>query len=211
MSGNQESNIGQQPAQTANQGSGTKKRKPYPTQVRGRELVDYDPDTGIVTRKIKRKGSNGVGSVIGCVGKRGYIYVQIDGGKYRLHRIIWLWYYGYVVEHGIDHINRCKTDNRIVNLREESQKCNLRNTGIRSDNKTGVKGVRWDKRDGAWVSAIRAITGKDCSLYWGRDFTEAVSYRLAAEQALAWPGHDIDSTAYLYMQNYLQESKCQKA
>lgn len=209
MSGNQESNIGQQPAQTANQGSGTKKRNEL-TQERVRELFDYDELTGDLIRIAKKKGSKGVGSIAGCLGKRGYCYVAIDGKSYRTHRIIWLWHYGYTPENNLDHINRVKTDNRIENLREVNQSENLRNTVIRSDNKTGVKGVRWDKRDKSWVSTIK-YNKEHNHLYQGRDIVEAVAHRLAAEQILEWIDCNETSTAYQYMQTYLQELKCQKS
>lgn len=205
MSGCRESKANQGNVQDAKQRIGTKKRRRNDlTQERVRELFDYDPETGSLIRIAKKKGSKGIGSIAGCVGKRGYSYTAIDGKSYRTHRVIWLWHYGYFPENNLDHINRKKTDNRIENLREVSQSCNLRNSSIRNDNKTGVKGVRWDKRDSAWVVSIK-YSGKEYSLHWGRDFTEAVAHRLAAEQTLDWPGCYSDSTAYVYMQNYLED------
>lgn len=54
----------------------------------------------------------------------------------------------------IDHINGVKTDNRLSNLRLASRSQNMANTGLRSTNKSGVKGVCWDKQSGRWDARI---------------------------------------------------------
>ena len=54
-----------------------------------REIFDYDPETGVVTRKIargNRKANASVGHYRG-----GYLRVKIGKRLYELHRVIWLW------------------------------------------------------------------------------------------------------------------------
>lgn len=81
--------------------------------------------------------------------KRGYPVAFIDGKITNLHKII----VGTPPEGlVIDHINRDKLDNRIINLRFVSQKINMSNTGMFSTNTSGYKGVTWDKRSSRWVA-----------------------------------------------------------
>jgi hypothetical protein len=55
----------------------------------------------------------------------------------------------------VDHINRNKLDNRCSNLRIATYSENIMNTGIRSDNTSGVKGVVWVKRTNKWMVRFR--------------------------------------------------------
>lgn len=48
----------------------------------------------------------------------------------------------------IDHINQNPWDNRLENLRVVSNAINKRNSGMYSNNSTGVTGVRWITMDG---------------------------------------------------------------
>ena len=57
---------------------------------------------------------------------------------------------GYVV----DHINRDRADNRKCNLRICTNSENILNAGLSKANKSGYKGVSWDKRSGKWVVNI---------------------------------------------------------
>ena len=57
----------------------------------------------------------------------------------------------------IDHINGDKLDNRIENLRAATHSQNCMNRCQRSDNKSGVKGVRLKK--GKWYGSI-VLNGK---------------------------------------------------
>lgn len=171
------------------------------TQDRVKELLDYNPETGILTWKIKRRGRAKVGDEAGTVNGAGYVKLSVDGKQYLAHRVIWLWLYGYLPENNVDHVNRVTTDNRECNLREVSQSCNIRNSQVSAINLSGIKGVRVDKHG---FHAFIYNKGRQTHIKTSSDFIEAVSYRLAAEQCLEWEGCDSSSSAYLFMQDYIK-------
>ena len=91
------------------------------TQTRLKELLNYDPISGIFTWKTSRGGRK-PGSIAGtkCIHK-GYITIQIDGTLYRAHRLAFLYMIGRLPEDQVDHIDRCKDNNAWSNLRECTQ------------------------------------------------------------------------------------------
>jgi len=126
------------------------------TQDRLKELVHYDPASGIFTR-IKDAGPNAkAGVVVGCKNSKGYLQVVIDGKHYKLHRLAFLYMTGEFPDHEVDHINRECSDNRWSNLRVATKSQNLRNVGPHKTNKSGYKGVSWKKDVSKWIAQIRA-------------------------------------------------------
>lgn len=80
-----------------------------------------------------------------------------------------------------DHINRNRADNQRKNLRVCTHASNMRNTGVRSDNKSGHKGVSWFARDNKWRARI-VIDGKYRHLGYFEDKDQAGRvYQLASE------------------------------
>lgn len=171
------------------------------TQERVKELFDYRED-GVLVRRVTVCYCARFGDLAGSLHCDGYLQVTIDGLSSLAHRIIWLWHKGYLPEHGLDHIDRNKLNNRIENLREVGHQCNMRNTGNGKNNSSGVKGVCWDKTNGKWLVQI-TINRKTIKLGCFSDFTEAVAHRLAAEQAENWQGCDSSSPAYQYISAYV--------
>ena len=55
----------------------------------------------------------------------------------------------------VDHNNHITTDNRKSNLTVCTQSENMQNTVLRSDNKSGCKGVSWDKARQKWKAQLR--------------------------------------------------------
>lgn len=174
------------------------------TQEIVQHLFTYDPETGELRWKLAPFTRSKKGASINTK-SNGYYLVRIYGKKYGVHRIIWLYVYGYFPENEIDHIDRNGINNKLSNLREVSRQCNMRNTGLSINNKSGVTGVRFNKSCNAWAAAI--TVNKD-SYYLGiyYDFTEAACARLAAEQCLDWHKCDTNSTAYQHVKSFLEES-----
>lgn len=80
--------------------------------------------------------------------------VHIGGRKYKkiiMHRFIMK------AEKGefVDHINGDKSDNRKENLRIATSQQNSMNIGLRTNNKSGYKGVRYEARRGKWKAEIK--------------------------------------------------------
>ena len=79
-----------------------------------------------------------------------------------------------------DHINGIKTDNRKINLREATNSQNVCNQKNRSDNKSGFKGVCFDKKSKKWRSYIY-LNGKQKNLgFYNSEFDAANEYKKAA-------------------------------
>jgi len=130
--------------------------KSHITYERLRELLDYEPATGLFTWKANRGGKAKIGSVAGNVITSGYIQITIDRKMYVAHRLAFLYMKGeWPRKEQVDHINRIKTDNRWCNLREASRLENLMNTGIRCTNTSGRKGVSWSKSKSKWMVQIQ--------------------------------------------------------
>ena len=168
-----------------------------------RNLLNYDETTGKVTYRLTVSGGRGkAGDEVDYLPHvRGYKRITINSRVYLLHRVIWLWWYGYWPENIIDHINRNPTDNRICNLREVSNQCNVRNSKVGKNNTTKVVGVC---PAGKKYEAYLKLNYKKRGLGIHDCFTEAVSHRLAAEQCLDWAGCDSNSSAYQYIKNYIE-------
>ena len=135
--------------------------KTIPDSVR--DVLDYDPDTGLFAR---------AGSVpIAKPSPDGYIRIGISGRRYLAHRLAWFFVHG-TTPQIIDHINHNKTDNRIANLRNVTQSCNLLN---RRDS----VGVRWRTKDGKRVVRARY---RDKTVYSGKSILLAWHRRIMAER-----------------------------
>lgn len=123
------------------------------TQDRLRELLHYNPDTGVFTR-LKARCSNLVGTQAGCVNKAlGYVIVSVLGSPQYGHRLAWLYMTGQEPAGEVDHINGNKADNRWSNLRDVPKLVNMQNNRkARAHNATGLQGVR--KSGSRWESMI---------------------------------------------------------
>lgn len=102
------------------------------TQELLKEYLHYDPETGIFTWKKKTAYNTSKMEIGGKAGRncRGYIYIGLFKKEYRAHRLAWLYVYGTLPKNNIDHINGDKSDNRIFNLRDVTQRLNNQNFAI---------------------------------------------------------------------------------
>lgn len=130
------------------------------TQSRLKELLHYNPETGVFTWHPNKKGEwpkSHAGKIAGCERtERDYtcILVRVDYRLYRAHQLAWLYMHGDFPEGGIDHKDGDATNNRISNLRPATQAINMQNLrGARKDNKLGLLGV-CQRKDGKYIAQI---------------------------------------------------------
>lgn len=106
------------------------------------EVLDYDPETGVFTWRVRLSPRGLKGKPAGCVSKEnGYRYIVIDKVKWPAHHLAWYHFYGVPATDELDFKNLKKDDIRIENLRQASRELNARNMRRNSSNTTGFKGV----------------------------------------------------------------------
>lgn len=133
------------------------------TIERLKEVLDYDPNSGIFTWRVSVSNVR-AGNVAGSIEPNGYVRIEIDRRGYRAHVLAWLYMTGKWPHEQIDHINTEKADNRFCNFREATKAQNIANSKRRSDNTSGRKGVSWHRKSKKWVAWI-CVDGK--SIYLG--------------------------------------------
>ena len=123
------------------------------TADRLRELLEYDPDSGLWVWIGRDNNRCPPGKIAGTVDKKGYVVIQVDGRFYKAHRLAWLYMIDVWPKNQIDHINLVKADNRWVNLREATRSQNGANRLAPINNTSGFKGVVWNKTAKKWEAA----------------------------------------------------------
>jgi hypothetical protein len=115
------------------------------TQERLKELLYYDPETGIFTRigmSTKSQRTDLIGVIAGGPTSDGYKRIAIEGGRYRSHRLAWLYMTSEWPKDEIDHKNRIRTDNRWANIRAATSTLNKQNIGcVNKRSECGLTGV----------------------------------------------------------------------
>jgi hypothetical protein len=126
-----------------------------PKAERVRQVLDYQPDTGVFTWKVRLTNVSRVGSIAGCTNPKGYVNISLDGKTISAARLAWLYVTG--EDPGsmeIDHINRVRSDNRFINLRLATRKQNNENIGVPRNNTTGTRGVHFASGRNRWEAYI---------------------------------------------------------
>ena len=189
-------------------------RKQSVTQEYLKECLHYNPETGIFTWKERPihhfksekncKSWNTKYSFKIAGTKRdkkidnSYFCITLNGRREYLHRLAVLYMEGYNSENSIDHIDRDKSNNKYVNLREVSHQCNMQNIGILKNNTSGVTGVYYSKESNKWVAGIK-INKKGRTLGVFDTFNEAVMRRYEEERDNPNWTCSVCSPAYQYL------------
>lgn len=122
------------------------------TADRLRQLVAYNPETGVFTWIAKRRKCR-PGDVAGCLMGTGYRAIRLDNNLHYAHRLAWLYVTGQWPAQQIDHANGDRADNRFSNLREATNIENAHNRRKRKSNTSGYTGVR--KENSRWAASIK--------------------------------------------------------
>lgn len=121
-------------------------------------LFSYDPETGLLTRRITTGKKSKAGMVVGHPYSNGYLRVGVGPRgacrEYLLHRLIWMMCTGSWPDGEIDHINGIRDDNRLSNLRVATSGENRQNSCRYATNKSGHRGVSWFRLAGKWRADI---------------------------------------------------------
>jgi hypothetical protein len=176
--------------------------KALPSQEVLRQLLDYNPETGALTWKVRDlhwfsdgsqtrqhnaaiwNGKNAGRAALVTALPTGHLYGGIGGTKYLAHRVIWKMVYG-VDPIGIDHIDGNPANNRIKNLRQASQLVNGKNAKTSKRNTSGVMGVEWRSDRNKWVARI-TVDYRSRHLGCFDTFDAALAARKQAERELGF-------------------------
>ena len=160
------------------------------TQEILKEYLQYFPETGVfkwvkTSSNRAKKGNIAGGSTV----ENWYATLSFMGKQYLAHRLAWFYMTGSFPEKHIDHINHDKTDNRWSNLRQADEKTNGRNMSKQKRNKSGVTGIRLNKKYNKWQVEI-IYNRKYIYLGFYDYFFEAVCARKSAENKYGFhPNH----------------------
>lgn len=159
------------------------------TQIRLRERLFYNPDTGIwIWLPYSAPGwSHSLeGTEAGRLTSKGYIQITIDGETYVAHVLAWFWMTNEWPDRQVDHIDRVKTHNWWSNFRLATNGQNRANS--KSSAASGLKGAYPNHKSGKpvrWTSVIR-INKKQ--IYLGTFETKEQAHAAYAEAAIKHHG-----------------------
>lgn len=107
-----------------------------------RQIFDYDPATGELTKKAYPGMRLRRGSTATSIRLDGYLSVSVMRKHHYAHRVVWLWMTGMWPENFIDHIDGKKDNNRWANLRSATKVQNGQNQReAHSNSQTGLLGA----------------------------------------------------------------------
>ncbi|WP_324710403.1 HNH endonuclease signature motif containing protein [Pseudomonas citronellolis] len=119
-----------------------------------RDIIHYDPVSGLFTWKRTLSNRAKEGHLAGTVTDRGYLVITIARRRMQAHRLAWLYVHGEEPAGVIDHLDGDALNNRIVNLRVVPQATNTKNNKVSMNNTSGHPGVYLNKRTGRWYAQI---------------------------------------------------------
>ncbi len=124
------------------------------TQAKLKSILTYDEDTGLFHRRIDRRKFK-AGERAGYFDpSSGYIRIGVEGILYMAHRLVFLYMEGYMPENEVDHKDGCTWNNRYLNLREVTDRCQQQNRKVSKRNKSGFTGVLWHKQNQKWRAYV---------------------------------------------------------
>lgn len=162
------------------------------TQEIIKELLHYDPDTGIFTWKerdikwftsdwnYKIWNNKWPNKICSSTMSDGYLRVCVLGKTYKQHRLAYLYMTGKWPNNMIDHEDGIKSNNKWSNLRLVNNSGNQKNAKLSTRNKTGYVGVSFCKNTNKYKSFIMDNKSKIHLGYFDK-LEDAVNTRKEAE------------------------------
>jgi len=176
-----------------------------------RELLDYDPDTGVFTwlgrgwfwfsteGSYKLWNTKFAGKEAGCIytDARGYPRRKIKVLDHQplASRLAFTWM-GERLPEQVDHLDRDSLNNRWSNLAASTGAENSKNKSMRRTNTSGVNGVSWNTATGRWKADV-TVSGKQHHLGYFDDIDEAAAVVATFYAANGFsPGHGQEHAKY---------------
>jgi hypothetical protein len=156
------------------------------TQERLKEVMRYDPETGVFTWLIavgRGPSRRQPGDTAGNDNHDGAIRITYNGEKYLAHRLAWFYMTGRWPKPDCDHQDRDRANNRWSNLREATHSQNLANTTVRKNSKSGIKGVCWNVKSRKWQASITVDYHQRSLGYFDCPAAAHLAYCLEAHKA----------------------------
>ncbi|HEE9786221.1 TPA: HNH endonuclease [Enterobacter soli] len=148
-----------------------------------KELLHYNPETGIFTwaKSIGQRAQ--VGRTAGTRTPSGYIKISLSRKLYSARRLAWLYMTGSWPENEIDHVDNNLSNNVFSNLRAATKSQNAQNRGNRRGTKSRYKGVRFDSQRNKWVACIwlHSLKKEKRIGFFSSEEEAAKAYRAEAE------------------------------
>lgn len=156
-----------------------------PSAERVRELLDYDPETGIFTWKVTRGRLAKAGGVAGSSHYSGYVHIKVDDTRYSAHRLAWLHHYG--EDPGalqINHLDSCRSNNAIANLELVTSRENIQHSSKHGVKQNGLPLGTYLRQATQKYQATIKVGGKSYNLGSYNDPTLAAAAYAAALEAV---------------------------
>jgi hypothetical protein len=119
------------------------------TQEELKELLLYEPETGLFWWLVPKQGRN-IERPAGTESEYGYRSITIEGYSYSYHRLAFFYMTGEWPPEYVDHKDGNARNNRWDNLRLATAQQNAQNKKRKFNSFTGIKGVVKDFRSDTW-------------------------------------------------------------
>lgn len=112
--------------------------------------LEYFPKSGKLIWAVPTASTVKIGQLVGSINSKGYRTCNINRQSLKVHHICWYKFYGEWSGHQLDHINRIRSDNKIINLRKSTDIQNRHNSSANKTNITRQVGItfldKWRKK-----------------------------------------------------------------
>lgn len=136
---------------------GPERKRDLPSPEYLKEVLNYDPETGLFTWRVSRGRAVKAGSQAGTKRDDGYVFLTVSYVRLAAHRVAWAIMTGEWPDEIVDHKDRDPSNNSWKNLRLATPKDSAANRGVYRNNTSGSVGVRY--RRGRFHAQI-VINGK---------------------------------------------------